>query len=157
MSISPQRFELDQHFRVATLGGAPADEILAAQLVQRRHERPLPHNPGAVFRNHLLARAVAADDKGIAPFARPADIDAIRCRLFASLADIENHGLPPLLAKSLEGAIEGTVDLSLLREGLRQLCLHSSPLAARHVAASQFGPQFLDVVVESNHRVLLPC
>ena len=59
------------------------------------------------------------------------------------------------MAKSLEGAIEGTVDLGLLGEGLRQLCLHGSPLAARHVAASQFRPQLLDVVVQRNHRPLL--
>src|SRR5260370_14536673 len=34
---------------------APADEVLTAQLVQRRHERQLPHDPFSVFRDHLVA------------------------------------------------------------------------------------------------------
>jgi hypothetical protein len=52
--------EFDEHIGMAVLGRTPADEILAAQLVQRRHKCRLPHNPCAVFRDHLVARAVAA-------------------------------------------------------------------------------------------------
>jgi hypothetical protein len=63
---------------MAALGRAPADEMLAAQLVQRRHERRLSDDPSAIFRDHLVPRSVAADSEWIAPFARPADIDAVR-------------------------------------------------------------------------------
>ncbi len=38
-----------------------AHEILAGQFVQRRHECWLPHDPCAVFRDDLVARAVMAD------------------------------------------------------------------------------------------------
>jgi hypothetical protein len=58
--------EFDQHLRVTPLRRAPADEVLAAQLVQRRHERRLPHDPCAVFRDHLVTRAVTADHERIA-------------------------------------------------------------------------------------------
>ena len=54
--------QLEQHVRVAPLGGAPAHEVLAAQFVQRRHERGLPHDPRAIFRYDFVAGAVAADD-----------------------------------------------------------------------------------------------
>ena len=80
--------EFDQHLRVAPLRRAPPDEVLAAQLVQRRHERRLPRDLCAVFRNHLVARSVATDDERIAPFAGPADIDAIRSGPFANLPGV---------------------------------------------------------------------
>jgi hypothetical protein len=117
----------------------------------------LPHDPGAIFGDYLVPRSVAADGERIAPFARPADIDAIGRRLFANLADIEDfaHGSAAFFAKSLEGAIEGVIEFGLLGEGLRQLPLHRGALAAGHVAATQLGPQLLDVVVERNHRPLL--
>ena len=38
-----------------------AHEILASQFVKCRHERRLPHDPCAVFRDDLVARAVMAD------------------------------------------------------------------------------------------------
>jgi len=50
--------ELDEHIGVATLGHTPAYKILTAQFVQRSHESGLPHDPCAVFRDHLVARAV---------------------------------------------------------------------------------------------------
>src|SRR5258707_14629517 len=40
-----------------------AHEILAAQFVQRRHECWLLHDPCAVFRDDLVARAVTAEDE----------------------------------------------------------------------------------------------
>src|SRR5258708_6460680 len=69
--------EFDEHVGVAALRRAPAHEVLAAQLVQRRHERRLPHNPCAVFRDHLIARAVAVYHERVAPFARATDVNAI--------------------------------------------------------------------------------
>jgi hypothetical protein len=117
----------------------------------------LPHDPGAIFGDYLVPCSVAADGERIAPFARSADIDAIGRRLFADLADIEDfaRGSAPFLAKSVEGAIDGVVEFGLLGEGLRQLRLHRGALAAGHVAATQLGPQLLDVVIERNHRPLL--
>jgi hypothetical protein len=48
------------------------------------------------------------------------------------------------------------VEFGLLGDGIGKLGLHGSTLAAREVAAAQLGPQLLDVVVEDDHRVLLP-
>ena len=80
--------------------------------------------------------------KGVAPFAGPADIDAIRRRLFANLSDVENlaHGSPPFLEVSLEREIERPVEFRLLGDRLRQLGLHAGALAAGEVAAPQLGP-----------------
>jgi hypothetical protein len=58
--------QLNQHVRVAPFGGAPAHEVLAAQVVQRGHERGLSHDPRTIFRYDLVARAVAADHEWIA-------------------------------------------------------------------------------------------
>src|ERR1700720_1894875 len=88
--------EFDQHLGVAALGGAPAHEILAAELVQRRHERGLPHDPCAVFGDHLVARTVAPDHERIAPFTGPSDIDAIWRRSLADLSGIEDLAHDPL-------------------------------------------------------------
>ncbi len=44
---------------------APA-EILAAQFVQRAHRRRLRDDPSAILPDNLVARAVAAEDEGIA-------------------------------------------------------------------------------------------
>jgi len=65
MRISAVR-EFGEYLAVAALGRTPAHEILAAQFVQRRHECRLPHNPCAVFRDHLIPRAVTADDERVA-------------------------------------------------------------------------------------------
>ena len=75
----------------------PAHEILAAQFVQRRHECWLPHDPCAVFRDHLVARAVATNHERIAPFAGATDVKAIRRWALADLSGIENlaHGHLP--------------------------------------------------------------
>ena len=43
-----------------------AHEILASQFVKCRHERRLPHDPCAVFRDDLVARAVMADHERLA-------------------------------------------------------------------------------------------
>jgi hypothetical protein len=48
--------ELDQHLGTAALGRAPADEVLAAQLVERRRQGRLAHDPGAAIRDDLVAR-----------------------------------------------------------------------------------------------------
>jgi hypothetical protein len=144
---------------MAALGRAPADEMLAAQLVQRRHERGLSDDPSAIFRDHLLARAVAPNDERIAPFARPADIHAIRRWPLTNLSNIENsaHGSAPILAKSLERAGEGPIELGLIGDCLRKLRLHGDTLAAGHVAAPQLRPELLNVIVKRNHRPLLLC
>jgi len=150
--------EFDQHLRMAALGRAPADEGLAAQLVQRRHQRRLPHDPCAVFRDYLVACAVAADDKGIAPLARSADIDAIRRRPFADLPGVKDfaHGSPAFLEVSLKRTVECPVEFGLRGDGPRQFRLHSGTLAAREVAPPQLGPQLLDMIVKRDHRPLLP-
>jgi hypothetical protein len=59
--------EFDEQVGVAALRRTPAHEMLATQFVQRRHERRPPHNSCAVFRDHLIARAVAADHERVAP------------------------------------------------------------------------------------------
>src|SRR5258707_8914313 len=82
--------KFDEHVGVAALGCTPAHEILAAQFVQRRHECWLPHDPCAVFRDHLVTRAVAADHERVAPLAGATDLDAIRPRAFADLSGVEN-------------------------------------------------------------------
>jgi hypothetical protein len=70
---------------MATLGRAPADEILVARA--RRHERRCRTIQARYF---VIARSIAADDEWIAPFARPVDIDPIGSRPFANLSDIED-------------------------------------------------------------------
>jgi hypothetical protein len=144
---------------MAALGRAPADEMLAPQLVQRRQERRLSDDPSAIFRDHLLARAVAPNDERIALFARPADIHAIRRWPLTNLSNIENsaHGSAPILAKSLERAVEGPIELGLIGDCLRKLRLHGDTLAAGHLAAPQLRPELLNVVVKRNHRPLLLC
>src|SRR3984893_9024185 len=95
--------QFDQHVRVAPLGGAPAHEVLAAQLVQRRHERRLSHDPRAILRYHLVARAVAADHERIAPLAGAADVHAIGRRALAYVPGIHDnaHGhLPAILPRA---------------------------------------------------------
>ena len=47
-----------------------------------------------------------------------------------------------------EGGVECAVELGLFGDGVCQLGLHGSTLAAGEVAAAQLGPQLLDVVVE---------
>src|ERR1019366_7138377 len=58
--------EFGEHLRVATLRRAPADEILAGQLMQIGEQRRLACDPCAIFRDHLVTRAVAADHERIA-------------------------------------------------------------------------------------------
>jgi hypothetical protein len=53
-----------------------------------------------------------------------------------------------------EGCVERPVQLCLFGHELCQLCLSLSPFAARHVAASKFSAQFLDVVVDHGHDYL---
>jgi hypothetical protein len=91
----------------------------------RRAARPPPPlapaaaQSGRGIRDHLVVRAVASDHKRIPPFARTADIDAIRCRLLATLPGVENsaQGSPPLLAKSLESGVECAVKFPNARCG----------------------------------------
>jgi len=75
---------------MAAFGRAPAYQVLAAQFVKRCHERRLPHDPCAVFRDHFVARAVAADHERIVSFAGATDVNAIRHRALADLSGIEN-------------------------------------------------------------------
>jgi len=57
---------------------------------------------------------------------------------------------PVCVAEQLDGAVK----LRLCRDGSRQFRLHGRPLATRQTA-SQLSPQFLNVIVECNHRPLL--
>jgi hypothetical protein len=45
--------------------------------VQRCHERGLPHDPCAVFRDHLVAQTVAPDHEWIAPRETALQLDAL--------------------------------------------------------------------------------
>jgi hypothetical protein len=51
---------------VTALGRTPAHEILAAEFAKRRHQRRLPNDPRAVFRDDVVTGAIAAEDERIA-------------------------------------------------------------------------------------------
>ena len=95
-----------------------------------------------VFRDHLVACSVAANDEWVSPLTRPADIDAIGRVLSADLIDIEDfaHGLPHFLDESLKGNVERPLELSFFGEGPCELGLHRCALAAGEAAAPQLGP-----------------
>jgi hypothetical protein len=75
--------EFEQHAGVAWQGCAPAHEVHATQLGQRRHQLGLLDDPRPVFCDDLIARAVASVLERICPFAfaksnprhGPADVD----------------------------------------------------------------------------------
>ena len=55
---------------MAALGRAPAQEILAAQLGQRRQQPGVGEQLPAIFVDYLLARAANIDLQLVAPLAR---------------------------------------------------------------------------------------
>jgi hypothetical protein len=66
---------------------------------------------------------------------------------------------PCHLCRPIEGCeslVESALNFGLIGDGLRELGLDGGALAAGEAAAPKLGPQFLDVVVESNHLGLLP-
>src|SRR5271163_1864410 len=60
------------------------------------------------------------------------------------------------IRQRLQGGVKCAVELGLFGDRLRQLGLYGGALAAREIAAAQLGPQLLDMVVEGDHRALLP-
>jgi hypothetical protein len=80
---------------MTSLRRAPANKILAAQLVKLRQELRLRHKPRFVFCYYLRARAVFADHERIAPYGRTPDIDGVDGRaaqiLFVQNANIVFH------------------------------------------------------------------
>jgi hypothetical protein len=80
----------DQNFAVTSLRRAPADQLAAAQFVERTHQIELLDDPGLIFRDNLTSRAVAADDEWIAPLAWSADTDLPLVRLPTDLAGVEH-------------------------------------------------------------------
>jgi hypothetical protein len=146
--------KLDEHVGVTALGRAPAHEVLAPQFVKRRHERWLPNDPCAVFRDDLIARAIAANDEQVAPFAGATDVDAIPRRAPAGLPGIENlaHGFLPSSWRPVR--LDGAVLFLECRDGGFEFGADLGALAAVQ-AAAQFGAEFVDVVLKRDHRPLL--
>lgn len=70
---------------MAWLRRAEADEIAAAQLVERAQEMALIGEPALVFSDHCCPIAVGANAKGIPPFRATTDVDGARrhaCEMF---------------------------------------------------------------------------
>jgi hypothetical protein len=129
--------------------------MLVVQFVQRRHKCRLPHNPCAVFRNLLVARAVSANDEPkVAPFAGATRVNAIQPRALADLSGIEKlaHRRLPLSGRPIR--VAGAVPFLQCCDGGFELGRDLGALATGQ-AAAQLGPQFLDVVLKRDHRPLL--
>ena len=75
-ALLPRRVrEPQQQIAVARPGRAEADEIAAAQLIERAQELILIGEPALIFCDDGRAVAVRADPERIAPFAAATDID----------------------------------------------------------------------------------
>lgn len=66
--IARERREAREHVAVAGVGSAPAPERLALELAELADQLGLFAQPALVARDHLRARAVAADLKRVAHF-----------------------------------------------------------------------------------------
>ncbi len=72
--------EPQQQIAMTSLRCAEADEVAAAQLVERPQEVMLVAQPALVLRNDGGAVAIRADAERISPFATAADIDGLNER-----------------------------------------------------------------------------
>src|SRR5229473_3829753 len=126
--------------------------MLVAQFVQRRHECRLPHNPCAVFRNLLVARAVSANDEPVAPFCwgdpRKRDPASGACRPVGQPCTSS----PPLIRTA--DTPRRAAPFLQRRDGGFELGRDLGALATGQTAA-QFGTEFVDVVLKRDHRPLL--
>ena len=90
--------QLKQYVGVARLGRAPAGEVLAAQLGEGGHQIGLLKESGAVFGDHLGARAVESDLERVPLFApckseprhAPPDVDGTRRHHTAAPAHVDH-------------------------------------------------------------------
>lgn len=86
---------------------AEADEIAAAQLVERAQEMALIGEPALVFCDHRCPIAVGANAKGIPPFRATTDVDGARRHACEMFVDNPAHEYRLSISVVVEGLLDG--------------------------------------------------